>query len=70
MGAQPCTGIAGTGGLICVIWAMAKLGPVRGTRDLAIGLRTAGLRGWAQVAIGLVGFGLFLWSASPIATMR
>ena len=79
---DPPRGIAGIAGLICAIWAMfALVGTHQRGRnyhrtrfayagDFFRDLREAGPRSWMRAVVVLLGWALFLWSASPIATMR
>jgi len=80
---SPLRGFAGIAGLICAIWAMLQLAGTHPQRregrrrsrfvyagDFFRDLLEAGPRNWMRAAVALFGWALFLWSASPIATMR
>ena len=72
--ANPTHGVAGVTGIALLVWSLFPLlnhpASTRGawsgfSDDVAEAFR----RNRVRSGLGMVGFGLFLWSASPIATM-
>jgi hypothetical protein len=79
---RPMRLVAGLLGIVLLAWSVIPLarrsGPVRrqlnGSRiglmaDFFDGLAECWRQDWIRAVAGILGFGLFLWAASPLATV-